>query len=86
MLTVTDAALEYLADAIGKIDEPKPTDACFRIPMDGGKLTLTVGSAEAADTTFQHKGVTLLVVSQEVAKRCEERTLDADQLGNLLLT
>ena len=31
MFTVTESALEFLANAVGEINEPKPANACFRI-------------------------------------------------------
>ena len=41
MLPVTESALKFLADALGKIEEPKPPSACFRVvPAGSDKLTL----------------------------------------------
>ena len=87
MLTVTDSALAQLAKALGQIDDPKPENACFRIvPKGDGKLTLTVDAPGPDDTTFDHGGTTVLIMSHEMRKRCEGRTLDSDDTGNVLLT
>ena len=87
MLTVTDSALAQLANALGQIDDPKPEDACFRIvAKEEGKLTLTLDAPGPDDTEFDHDGTTVLVVSQEMRVRCEGRTLNSDDTGNLLLT
>ena len=87
MLTVTDSALAQLANVLGQIDDPKPENACFRIvPKGDGKLTLTVDTPGADDTAFDHDGTTVLVMSEEMRERCEGRTLDSDDTGNLLLT
>ena len=45
MFTVTESAPGFVADALGKIDEPRLPNACFRIvPAQSGKLTLTIGT------------------------------------------
>ena len=86
MFTVTESALEFLADALGKIDEPKPPNACFRVvPAEGGKLTLTVGTPEPDDTEYEREGGRCLVVSEEIRARCEGRTLASDDTGKLIL-
>jgi hypothetical protein len=87
MLTVADSALAQLANAVGQIDDPKPKNACFRIvPKGDGKLTLTVDVPRPDDTAFDHDEKTVLVTSDEMCERCEGRTLDSDDSGNLLLT
>ncbi len=86
MFTVTESALKFLADALGKIEEPKPPNACFRVvPAGSDKLTPTVGTPEADDTEYEREGVTVLVVSEEIRTRCEGRTPDSDDTGNLVL-
>lgn len=80
MLTVTDTALERLAEALDEIQDPKPQNACFRIVLgQPGKLSLGVGTPEDDDRTFEQEGTIVLVVSEEIAERCEGRTLDADE-------
>ena len=87
MLTVTESALAFLANAVSEINDPKPPNACFRIvPAEGGKLTLTVGTPESDDTEYERDGVTVLVLSEDMLARCEGRTLDSDETGNLILT
>lgn len=54
MFTVTESALGFVADALGKIDEPRLPNACFRIvPAKSGKLTLTIGTPEPDDTEYE---------------------------------
>ncbi len=87
MLTVTESALSHLAGALGEIDAPKPENACFRIvPTGDGKLTLTVDTPGPDDTEFEHAGTTVLVLADDIRERCEGRTLDSDDSGNLVLT
>ena len=87
MLTVTESALGHLADALDKIEEPKPPGTCFRIvPAEDGKLTLSIGTPKGGDAEYEQGGKPILVVSEEVRAQCEGRTLDADGRGNLLLT
>ena len=84
---MTESALEFLANAVGEINDPKPPNACFRIvPAETGKLTLTVGTPEPDDTEYERDGVTVLVLSEEMLARCEGRTLDSDNTGQLILT
>ena len=87
MFTVTESALGFVADALGKIDEPRLPNACFRIvPAKSGKLTLTVSTPEPDDTEYERDGVTVLLLSEEMLARCEGRTLHSDDTGNLILT
>ena len=87
MFTVTESALEVIANAVGEINDPKPPNACFRIvPAESGKLTLTVSTPEPDDTKYERDGVTVLLLSEEMLARCEGRTLDSDDTGNLILT
>lgn len=38
------------------------------------------------DTEYERDGVTVLLLSEEMLARCEGRTLDSDDTGNLILT
>ncbi|MCA9295251.1 MAG: hypothetical protein KC983_02015 [Phycisphaerales bacterium] len=87
MLTVTESARSHLAGALDKIDAPKPDNACFRIvPRGDGKLALTVDAPAPDDTKVEHAGTTVLVLADDIRERCEGRTLDAVDGGNLVLT
>jgi hypothetical protein len=86
MLQVTNAAKENLNGAIEKIRQGNTEDAVFRIVEDpSSKLTLTVDTPDPKDVTFEAEGRTILVVAEDVAERCEGRTLDDDGKGNLML-
>ncbi len=56
------------------------------MPAESGKLTLTVSTSEPDDTEYERDGVTVLLLSEEMLARCEGRTLDSDDTGNLILT
>ena len=56
------------------------------MPDHSGKLTLTVDALKPDDTEYEHNGIAVLTVSDEMRERCEGRTLDSDDSGNLLLT
>ncbi len=87
MFTVTESALGFVADALGKIDEPRLPNACFRIvPAKSGKLTLTIGTPEPDDTEYEREGVTVFVLSEEMRARCEGRTPVSDDTDSLVLT
>lgn len=87
MMQVTDAARKNLSGVIDKIREKEPKEAVFRIVEDEQKkLTLTVDTPEDKDVKFEHDGKTILVVADDVAERCDGRTLDDDGNGNLMLT
>lgn len=87
MFIVTDSALEHLAQAISRIEDPKPQNVCFRIvPDPSDKLSLTVDTLEPGDTEYGHEGIVVLAISNEILERCEGQTLDLDDSGNLLLT
>lgn len=86
MFNVTDSALERLSHALGGL-ETKSDNACFRIvPGDGGKLALILGETTPDDKEYEHAGATVLALSNDIAERCEGRTLDSDKTGNLVLT
>lgn len=87
MFTVTDSALQNLARAIKQIEDPKPENACFRIvPDHNDKLILTIDERKPDDKKYEHNGITVLAVSAKMHNRCDGRTLDSDDSGNLLLT
>jgi hypothetical protein len=85
-MQVTDAARENLNGAIEKIRQGSTEDAVFRIVEDqSSKLTLTIDTPGSRDVIFEKDGRTVLVVAEDVAQRCEGRTLDDDGKGNLML-
>lgn len=87
MLTVTESALEFLATAVGDIDDSKLQNACFRIvPAESGGLTLTIDKPQPSDTEYERDGVTVLVLSEEMQTHCDGRTLDSDDTGSLVMT
>lgn len=86
MFTVTDTAMKHLSDALGRLDDPKPENACFRIkPSSNGTLTLTVDTPAPDDTEYERDGNTVLVVSEDIRERCKDRVLDSNESGQLVL-
>jgi len=86
MMQVTEAARENLSGAIDRIRADGAADAVFRIIEDqGNKLALTIDTPAPEDVTFEKDGKPILVVDEEIAQRCEGRTLDDDGKGNLKL-
>lgn len=87
MMQVTDAALDNLSGVIDKIRESQSKEAVFRIVEDNNaKLTLTIDTPEPKDLKFEKDGKTVLVLADDVADKCDNRTLDDDGSGNLMLT
>jgi antitoxin component of MazEF toxin-antitoxin module len=82
MMNVTPAARERLAEALDQMDEQAPENACFRIVEgEDDQLTLSLGVAGDHDVTFEQENKTVLAIEPEVAKKCENRTLDIDDNG-----
>lgn len=85
-LTITESALEHLADAIRSVNGSIPKDTCFRLTVDkDGNLALALDVASPDDTTFEHKDVTVLVVSSELADGFAGRALDVNAAGDFVL-
>ena len=87
MFTITDSALEQLSEALGRIEDPKPENACFRImPSPDGKLTLAIDAPAPNDTEYERDGSTVLVLSEKIKDLCKDRKLDSNASGQLILT
>jgi len=76
MLTVTDAAAEHLSEMLEEAKAPDDTAIRF-VPGKAG-LEMKLDKPIPADTTFDHDGRTVLMVSQKVAERLGEQTLDVE--------
>ena len=86
MLTITEAALQRLADAIRRVNGTDPDDACFRLSLDEeGNLALAVDVPSPDDRMFQHNESTVVVVSGGLAERFAGRTLDVNAAGDFVL-
>ena len=86
MLTVTESALERLSGEISTTKESKPANACFRLVVDGdGELALAIDVPQSEDRTFEHEGVTVLVLSEQLSEQNQRRTLDMNAAGDFVL-
>jgi Fe-S cluster assembly iron-binding protein IscA len=85
-LIITEPALERLADAIRNLNGSRSEDACFRLTVDEeGNLALALDVTSPDDKTFQHKKVTVLVVSKVLAEGFAGRALDVNAAGDFVL-
>ena len=84
MLTVTDAALERLLNALKEVAAVKNT--CFRFTQEGDEgVRLVVQEPESSDKTFELEGETVLAAPESVAGLLSAKVLDLDDDGRLVL-
>jgi hypothetical protein len=91
MLTVTDAALRHLRDALAQTVQPlsdthagSPT--CFRMTVQEPNLvSLHVETPESGDRTFECEGTVVLAMPPSLSGLFSERFLDIDNDGQLVL-
>jgi hypothetical protein len=74
MLTITDAAGEYLTTLLDNVNASEET--AIRFVFDGSTLTPKMDSARPGDATFDHEARTILVLDAEVSDALGEATLD----------
>lgn len=77
MLTVTDAAGTPLAHIIDR--EERLEEVAVRLTHDGRRIAMTVDGERPGDTSFNHKGRTVLLLDERVSELLESRTLDVKQ-------
>jgi hypothetical protein len=83
MLTVTDAALQHLHDALSEANAVE--DACFRFTRQAGDAVgLIVQDPESDDQTFECHGDTVLAAPQPLVELLSTKVLDLDD-GRLVL-
>jgi len=84
MFTVTSSALERLHQAIEQRDAPQ--SSCFRIVQrDNKTLGLAIEDPKRSDETYEFNGATVLAVPDSLSEFCQQRTLDVDTHGQLVL-
>lgn len=76
MLTVTEAAGAHLAELLAESKTPEARDLVVRIVYEADGLALTLDQTRADDQTFDHEGVTVLVVDEKLSEALAGRTLD----------
>lgn len=72
MLNVTNAARARLSEMLAK----HPEDVAVRIVFRNGRTRLKRGSVRPGDEVFQRQGRIVLALTESVAGRLENRTLD----------
>ncbi|UCF34059.1 MAG: hypothetical protein JSV78_01885 [Phycisphaerales bacterium] len=79
MLSVTDAATEYLAGLLS--DAEAPDDMAVRFVYEAKGFQMRTDGEQPGDTTFAHEGRTVLVMEEQVADLLADRTLDVHDAG-----
>lgn len=85
MLSVSNAALEQVGETVAAMGNSHDTESCLRMVRADNGLALAFEPAQAGDDTFEFKGRTVLAVPDDLADICNDKTLDVDDAGQLLL-
>lgn len=86
MLTVTDAALQHLHNALSRSATRDADSNCFRMTIqDNDTVGLRVQQPESDDHTFECEGATVLATPESLSELLSERVLDLDEQGQLVL-
>lgn len=87
MLTVTETVLKQFDRALAKAGETGGGERCLRIVRGkDANLSLALEAPEPEDTTYEYEGRTVLAVPEAYAEFCEDKTLDMDEQGRLVLS
>jgi hypothetical protein len=82
MITATDEAKTFLADAIKKVALDTSIGECFRIAKeDENRLAIVTGKQAEGDVAITHEDTTVLVVETDLATEIGDRTLDVRDAG-----
>jgi len=82
MITATDKAKEFLAEAIKKVSIDTTKGECFRIAKgDQDKLAVVPGTQTDGDVAITHQDATVLVIESALADELGDRTLDVREAG-----
>jgi hypothetical protein len=82
MITATDEAKEFLAEAMRTVSLDSSEGECFRIEKEGeSKLALVKGHHTESDVAITHGDATVLVVEPALADEIGDRTLDVQDAG-----
>lgn len=82
MITATDEAKDFLAEAIKKVSLDTSKGECFRIAKGGeDKLAVVTGKQTDGDVAITHGDATVLVVESALADEIGDRTLDVREAG-----
>jgi len=82
MITLTDAAKEYLADTLKSFEEREQAIECFRLTRDdNNRVALVAGTSTPDDVAIEHEQATILVLDPDLAHDLKGRTLDVVEVG-----
>ena len=74
MLKMTEAAGEQIVALLDRAQAPE--GVAIRFVVDGDAFALDLDEPHEGDTTFDHKGRTVLVLENRVAEMLQNSTLD----------
>ena len=82
MITATEDAKDYLAEAITKAALDTSEGECFRIAKEGeAKLAIVTGKPTQDDVAITHGDATVLVIESSLVDEIGDRTLDVKEAG-----
>jgi hypothetical protein len=82
MITATDDAKEFLAEAARTVPLDTSDGECFRIEKEGEtKLAIVKGRQAEDDVAILHGGAAVLVIEPALADEIGDRTLDVQDAG-----
>jgi Fe-S cluster assembly iron-binding protein IscA len=87
MLTVSETAGAYLATMLTEAETPAEKEVAMRIYLRDGHLAMNLDEPRTQDAKFDHQGVTVLVIEEELAQELDGKTLDvgSDEKGTGLV-
>jgi hypothetical protein len=87
MLELTDAAKKTLHKSLQTADADEHQGKCFRIvPKDDQSLTLRLATPAPSDSVFEHEGDSILALPKALEPYFEDKSLDIDSAGKLMLS
>jgi Fe-S cluster assembly iron-binding protein IscA len=78
MFSITEPAGKHLA---GLLNQSGQEDSVVRFVIEGNRVNMKVGVEKEEDLSFHHEGDTVLVLSETVADKLRNYTLDLNQSG-----
>lgn len=76
MMSITDQALELLADVVERA--PRSDTVALRLVPEKEGWAMKLDEPRPGDETFEHRDRTVLILDGGVAERLQDSTLDVD--------
>ncbi|MDX1507943.1 MAG: hypothetical protein R3358_06665 [Woeseiaceae bacterium] len=87
MLELTETAKDRLHKSLAKVEGPEHDGMCFRVvPKDQKHLTLKLAKPATSDMVFTHEGDDVLALPKALQPFFENKSLDIDDNGQLMLS